>query len=233
MSLRRSLVLVSVSVLAACKSTPMPGPCSPEAGGLAIQLKIRAPIKMFSQRAEQVLFVRLPGPGGSPAAGEQIVSNYEKDGYVYLLNAPPGTYVAVAGFKEMESAPLTPVTLASSSSFSVSYTYQPGPTNYTTYFPEDMIRATQVTVSAGSITFCGDFVVDQHVGLEGADPTQHFFYAQFGDGDEDENLLENAFGGDYHYRGTLHEASTNVKAVSDFREDEESRVVEAGWSLVP
>jgi hypothetical protein len=201
-------VLVTVCVLAACKSTPLPGPFSPEAGGIAIRVKTRAPISVFPQRTAQVLFVRLSGSGGSPTAGEQIVSNYEMDGYVYLLNAPPGTYVAVAG-------------------------YQPNPTSLTTYFPEDMIRATEVTVLPGSITFCGDFVVDQHLGLEGADSTQSFFYARFGEGDEDENYLEDAFGGDYHYRGTLREARTDGKALSDFRYQEESRVVEAGWSLAP
>jgi hypothetical protein len=222
------LFFASAFALAACRTVPMPGPRSPELGGLAIRVKTRAPVRIISQRAEQVLFVRLAGPGGSVLAGEPMPSNYAKDGYLYLLNAPPGAYVAVACFRDMEPVPSAP---APSPGFSV--TFQPGPTNYTTYFPEDMIRATQATLTGGCITFVGEFVVDQHLGLDDADPTQRHFYAQFGAGDEDESFMANAFGGDYHYRGSLHESATDARACDAFHAKTESRTTEAGWSLGP
>lgn len=231
MSIRSALV-ASICLLAACRSAPMAGPVSPAVGGIAIRVKARAPISVFSQRAEQVLFVRLAGPGTPATAGQPMPSNYLKDGYIYLLNAPPGTYVAVAGFKDMEPVPSVPSAPAAPG-LSVSVTFSPSATNYTTYFPEDMIRATETEVTAGRIAFMGSFVVDQQVGLDGADPTQRHFYAQLGKGDEEESFLANAFGGDYHYRGELHEASTDARARSAFREDVESRASEAGWSLAP
>jgi len=227
MSFGRSVLLVAACALAACASTSNVPPRQPDHGGIAIRVKVRAPVRIISQRPSQVLFVRLSGPGGSVADGELVPSNHEQDGYVFLLNALPGTYVAVTCFKDMERAP---VTVASSSNFSVSF--RPSPSNYTTYFPEEMIRQTEVIVPAGGIAFMGEYVVDQSVGLKGADPTQLHFYSRFGDGDEDEGLLENAFGGDYHYRGALHESTQDEEARADFREACDGRLVEAGWSPV-
>ena len=219
----RVLSLPLILALASCAAAP-PAPSSPDSAGLAIRVNVRAPVRLFSQDPEQVLFVRLSGEGGSFTSGEVLPSNYEDGGYLYLLNAPPGTYVAVCCFKDMEPAPAGPAPAG----FSVSF--RPGSTNYTTYFPEDLIRETQVTVRPGQIAFMGDFVVDQNLGLEEGDPTQRAYYARFGGGDADENFLMNALGGDYHYRGSKHESEHGATAQADFVESANSSLVEAGWS---
>ena len=51
-----------------------------------------------------------------------------------------------------------------------------------------MIAETEVTLSAGSVAFMGDFVVDQSLGLKDADATQRHLYALFGGGDEREGF---------------------------------------------
>jgi len=239
MSGRRSLVLVTCA-LAACSSTShMPAPASPEASGVAIYVKIRAPVRIVTKKAEQVLFVRLAGPDSSVVEGEPIPSNCLQDGYAILLNAPPGTYVAVAGFDEMEPVPNAPpdpsfggtVALSGHSSVSVSYSpFRPGPTNYTTYFSEDMIRQTAVTVSAGQVAFMGDFVVDQSVGLKGADPTQQHFAKQLGG---DESMVSDIFEKSYHYRGELHDVARSAATEADFRKAVSGKLVEVGWSAMP
>ncbi|MSR61207.1 MAG: hypothetical protein EXS08_02000 [Planctomycetes bacterium] len=218
----RFLPVVLALAIASCASAP-PAPSAPDSAGIAIGVSVRPPVRLFSQEPEQVLFVRLAGADDSFTSGELMPSNYSSGGYLYLLNAPPGTYVAVSCFKDMEPVPAAPA----APGFSV--TFGPGATNYTTYFPENMIRETRVTVGPGQIAFMGNFTVDQDVGLKDADPTQHAYYARFGGGDENENFLMNALGGDYHYRGTLHESDHAAAAQADFRESANSHLSEAGW----
>lgn len=220
----RTLFLSLCLACASCTSTP-PGPAGADSAGLGIRVRVRAPVRMFSQNPEQVLFVRLAGPGGGFTGGEPMPSNYQADGYLYLLNAPPGTYVAVSCFKKMEPVPAAGT--QTSSGFSV--IFQPGATNYTTYFPEDMVRATQVTVRAGEVAFVGEFVVDQDLGLDEGDATQRYYYALFGQGEQSESFLENALGGDYHYRGSLHSSSQDAVARSHFVKAGGGRLAEAGW----
>lgn len=219
-----ALALCSTLLISSCASAP-PARVSSDSAGVAIHVKVRAPVRVFSQEPQQVLFVRLSGPGGAPESGELMPSNYASGGYLYLLNAAPGTYVAVTCFKEME--PGTGGSATAAPGLSVSF--RPGATNFTTYFPEAMIRETEITVKPGEIAFMGDFVVDQYVGLKDADPTQRAYYTLFGGSDEEENFLANALGGDYHYRGTLHESDHGSAAQEDFERCTNMKLAEAGW----
>ena len=223
----RVLPLFLTLALAGCASAT-PAPSAPDSAGIAIGVTVRPPARMFSQEPEQVLFVRLAGEGDSFTSGELMPSNYASGGYLYLLNAPPGTYVAVTCFKDMEPVPATPEAPAHSG-IHASVSFQPGQTNYTTYFPEQMIRETRITVQPGQIAFMGNFTVDQDLGLKDADPTQREYYARFGGRDESESFLANALGGDYHYRGTLHASDHGAAARAEFVESTNNRLVEAGW----
>ena len=218
------VIALFVALLGVSCASPPPAPIGPNSVGLAIHVKVRPVVRLVSEAPAQVLFVRLSAEGGSITDGEPIPSNYASGDTLYLLNAAPGTYVAVACFKHLEptpsSAPLPQ---------GVSITVRPGPSNYTTYFQEPMIHATTVTPQPGRIAFMGNFVVDQNMGFEDADPTQRAYYAQFGAGDENENLLENALGGDFHYRGTLHESDTGASVQADFAASMDRSLLEAGW----
>jgi hypothetical protein len=77
-----------------------------------------------------------------------IRSNYVKDSRAYLLNAGPGTYVAVA-------------------SMFLSPGVQRG--TYITYFPRDLLEYTRITVREGEVAFMGAFDLGTSVGLDGAD----------------------------------------------------------------
>jgi len=249
--------------MAACSSTAhMPAPVSPEAAGIAIRVKTRPPIRIVSQDVGQVLFVRLTGNDGTAVTGEAMPSNHRDGEYLLLLNATPGTYVAVASLKEpVQATPVHPsssrslrlaelgplgldldsrtdgadaddLVIARKGHLSLKVRLAPESTPFfhpsaTTYFPEDMIQATLVTVGAGGVAFMGDFVVDQSVGMEGADPTQLYFAAQFGG---DKSMASNMLKMSFHYRGELHASSRDAEARADFCDAVNEHLIEAGWS---
>jgi hypothetical protein len=144
--------------------------------------------------------------------GELLPSNYVEDRYVYLLNAEPGRYVAVASTRAQSGfGPLI------------------GETHYTTYFPEDMIKVTEIMVEPGNLAYMGTFSLKQTVGLDGADKTQIYFYRMLAPGDERESSQGSYSSGTWTYRGSLREAVQSEGEQAVFREHAQEVLAEVGW----
>ncbi len=218
--------------LLACASLPPPAAESPGSAGIAISITNFAPIEIFWRTPDRVFFMRLDEEDESGfTGGELLPSNYAKDGYVYLLNAEPGRYVAVASTRAQSAPPggsaMHPV--ASSGHTTVSAGVSIGPTDYTVYFPEDLIRLSDVSVESGMIAYMGTFRINTSVGLGDADETQRYFYRMLAPGHEGKSIVGHIFSGDYQYHGSLREALQGENEQAKFRKRARKTLPAVGW----
>jgi hypothetical protein len=175
------------------------------------------------------MFVRLEGNDRSQYISTQpIASNYNKDGYIYLLNAPPGRYAAVATYRSQAGAPSAPT---GTDGGGVTVTFNPGDTDYTTYFSRDLVTATEVTVEPGRIVFMGEFIVDMSTSFKDTDDVQRHYFRLISPGVEDRNEFLGLMSGDYHYTGTLHELTQDEDAHKRFLTATRKNLGEAGWMI--
>ncbi len=218
--------IFAISVLSACAGQmPAPTPQDGASAGIGVLVKTRARIKLFSVKVDSVMFVRLEGNDSSQYISTQpIASNYNKDGYIYLLNAPPGRYTAVATFRSQASPPSAP---GGGGGFTV--TVNPGDTDYTTYFSRDLVKATEITVEPGRIVFMGEVIVDTSTSFKDADDVQSHYFRLISPGVEDRNKFLGLMSGDYHYTGTLHEVNKDDEARERFLATTKENLGEAGW----
>lgn len=198
---KKILALFIMVELAGCATIQPPRPQDPQSAAIGISVKLRAPITIFSSSADMIYFIKIDEEGGLYNQERFIRSNYLKDGQIYFLNVEPGRYAAVACYQIKNVPKMNPYT-----------GHMNGRTEseYTTFFPEDLIKLTEVIVEAGTIKFMGTYVVDQTVGFQEADNAQlHYFQliapgAYFGP--VTTVLLSMLSGhGDYYYAGLLHE----------------------------
>jgi hypothetical protein len=172
-----------------------------------------------------------------------IQSNHSRDGRVYLLNVPPGDYVAVAAFtaKRPPSAPDYGRLCTTSEIASAQACYE-----YYSYFPKDLIELTRVSVGRGQFAFAGSYVIDNTPGLGNADPVQ-LHYAEviapgvrnMGPGETIREAAVEALakrrdfpGHAFHYRGSVHEAGRDDNARSEFLVKARQDLTEGGWSAI-
>jgi hypothetical protein len=200
-------MFVIFGLLGCATTLPPPKPLDHQMGGIGISLKTRPPVKIVTQKPDRVYFVKLhEGTESSLIQSSVMASNYVKGDYIYLLNAPPGRYVAVA---------------ATRSQFVVSL----GKTDYATYFPKELIKLTEVTVKPGSVVFMGEFIVDQSVGLKGCDDVQLHYYRLLAPGAENRIMF-----GDYHYRGSLYRAHQDKAAYDQYLIKAKEHLGDTGWA---
>ncbi|HEX5137479.1 MAG TPA: hypothetical protein VFY93_10935 [Planctomycetota bacterium] len=135
-------------LLAACQGAPPPAPAGPASSVVAIALITRADRPPHEGRPRTAYFVKLAAEGTQPIL---LRSDYERDGVLYLVNAQPGRYAAVA-------------------------CYGKGETNdWTAYFPESLIRATEKEVPEGRVVLLGSFRVDlRSISTPGDATQQHY-----------------------------------------------------------
>jgi hypothetical protein len=139
---RRTVIVAALALLGACATEPrLAEMAQPDGCAVAIQVNGAGAIALMSaETPDQIIFVRLSGDG---LLGEELVrSNFSAGDRIYLLNAAPGTYAAVASTKSMPS----PFAYGS-------------PGTRTTYFPRDMVALTKVEVRKGELVFMGRFDV--------------------------------------------------------------------------
>ena len=197
--LSASSVLVAI-FLSGCATTPptqpIPELSQPQSAGLGIDVTLKAIIAAFSYTPDQIYFAKIDGKD-SLLQQQIIPSNYAKGGRAYLLNARPGTYVAVAAF--------------------FSYTPMLGgkTTQYTTYLSKELVEQTKVTVRENDFVFMGSYVVQQSLG--GPDKVQTHYQNLLAPG-----VLRRGFGVfnperlDYHYRGVLIEHKSDEQTRNEF-----------------
>jgi len=125
-------------VLGACAGVPVPTPSAPENALIGIQIRLTSFETGTTYYPDQVWFARMEQGTEATAVLE---SSYTRGHTVYLLNAPPGRYAAVAVGELVD-----------------------GKTDYT-YLPRECIEATEVTVEAGKSAFVGLLVAKRRAGI--------------------------------------------------------------------
>ena len=203
---------VAAMFLSACASAPPPRPHNPEGAIIGIVVDIRAPVRLFHGHPDRVFFIKLDDEHGL-FQNQVIPSSYTSGGRVYLLNATPGRYAAVAAF---DVKPGTPYSRA---------------LTYTTYFAKDLIEDTEVTVGPNEVVFMGSYVVDDSVGLGGADELQQHYAELIAPGIPKSGLL-NILSGEYQYRGSIHDRKHDAESKNSFLKEAKVDLAAAGWDSV-
>lgn len=220
-------LLVLSLAISACATEPAQRPIGPQSAAIGIDLLIRGPLVIITKYAHEVYLIRLDEDHGL-IQRQLFGSNHRADGRVYFLNVRPGRYAAVAEHHTMQ--------------------VQTRKIGYMTYFPEDLIRLTEVTVKPGEFAFMGKYVVDQLKGFSRADKAQnHYFdlispggpksmWGQIGNvmalkllGPDGAKIFRLKSSG-FHYPGTVHENSRNDDARRRFLAQAKEDLAASGWA---
>ena len=185
--------LLLVGTFAEAKSPPLPPP-DPGRGSIGVTIRAIPPMKIGRMTAVQVFFAR-PADGEDVLNSEYVVSsNYSNKKQVYLLNAEPGRYVAVAA-----RLPGT----------------GPGFT-YAAFFSKEMLPEMEVTVVPGELVFMGDFLLQTSTKMDQADPAQSYFYRLIWPEAANSGFLKRTFSGQASYTATLRRVTKTVERELDF-----------------
>ncbi|MCZ6656011.1 MAG: hypothetical protein O7C67_01830 [Gammaproteobacteria bacterium] len=192
------MVLVSLLLLgnfAEAKRPPLPQP-DPGRGSIGVTIRAVPPGKIGRLTAVQVHFAR-PAEGEDVLNSEYVVSsNYSNKKQVYLLNAKPGRYVAVAA-------------RLSGGGAATGFKYE-------AFFSKDMLSETEVTVVAGELTFMGEFLLQTSTKMAEADPVQSYFYRLISPEAARKGFLGRAFSGHAPYTATLKNVDKTVEDEHEF-----------------
>lgn len=189
-----AIILLSI-VFSSCAGTlPPPQPIDHRIAGIAIHITESPPAGIWFKRIPgRIYFIRLEdGASDSYIKHSVIASNYSKDGYIYLLNVPPGRYAAVASYTRVPTT---------------DYNY-----NYSTYYSRELVKLTEIEVKSGEIAFMGRFLINQAMtnslaatlvpveGLQGAEDVQLHYFRLISPGAENRDLLTGLIfpPGDFH-----------------------------------
>jgi len=143
--------LLLLLALAACKSTPPPPPATESSSVVAIMLKTEPDREPHTGHPKTAYFVKLADEGDALQQSVLLRSDYAAEGVLYLMNAAPGRYAAVACYGAGEGH------------------------EWTAYFPEDLIRASAKQVPAGKVVLLGSFDVDLRSISTNGDEAQHYY----------------------------------------------------------
>lgn len=217
-AVKTTSVLLALFALSACVSPPTIR--DSQSTAIGISMRIRAPDRLFCCRPEKVYFVTAERKEDLYTQGRLIEANYVADDRAYLLNAPPGYYVAVAAYHKTDS-------------YHSIY-------RYTTFFTREVVGLTEVSVGPGSIVFMGNYVVHQAVDLTNPDEAQISFMPLIDRtpllrlGDTEEAIMPGVAagvdGGVFSYSGLLGEANRDRHAEETFLEKALDDLREGGWS---
>jgi hypothetical protein len=215
-------VLGSLLLLAAACTTPPPSPLKPDSAIVGVRVALADPLGGAEHDAQSVFFVRMEADGQF-AKGQVIQSNYASDGYAFLVNAEPGTYVAVAA---META-------TSGGGARVGGSFHAGASQSVpmlTYFPEAVIGHTSVEVKPATAAFMGEYVLGQHTEFERADELQRYYHHALQPDQESQTGVALNSSGSKAYCGELKAEDRSANALSRFVTAVGPALDDAGWS---
>ena len=190
-----------------------------------------------------VYFVRIE-KGNDPLSQQVLIpSNYFEDGYVYLLNARPGRYAAVAAALLVDVKKHTKTTTmpvggggSFSGSVGVSYTIE-GPIEDVILLPGDAIQGTLVDVKPDSVAFMGEWRLKSPLTyeIEGSRWSRPSPWSPSDGGADAAQLhysrLAKAEGiGTAHRRGSEPESDRSDAAWQAFLPHARERLADTGWS---
>ena len=164
-----------------------------ERGSIGLTVKAIPPIKIGKIHAVQVSFVRVLSDEDALNAEYVITSNYSKNRQIYLLNAKPGRYVAVAAQLRAAQGLV-------------------GGQQYYVFFSADLIRQTEIEVSADEIVFMGDYVVNTAMKMIDADPSQGHYYRLILPTTAPQGYMKRLFGGIIPYLASLNQVAKDPDA---------------------
>ncbi|MEZ5330977.1 MAG: hypothetical protein R2991_02745 [Thermoanaerobaculia bacterium] len=208
---RAAILLLAAGLLVAAADPAPPDP-EPGKGAIGVSLRGWSPGGADRLEAVEVRFVRADRGDGPYLSNDLIESNYAgKDGRVYLLNAEPGEYAAVA-FRTRGG-----------SLFAVR-------DKQWLFHEKKLIDATTVTVHAGALSFAGDYGVGGTIWRGGAEDMRegnpyaadesqvHYLALMFPEA-EGKSTLARIYGSHPVYLATLLERKTrrDAEAEAEFR----------------
>jgi hypothetical protein len=221
-------IWIGLCVCLGCATVPPPPPAGSDVSVVGIKVEVRDPLaKLFGPlwpicivlycgeySAVAVYFVRTDT--SNPFSQETLIpSNYASDGYVYLVNAPPGRYAAVAAFHN-QPMPGTTSTTNLGGGFSASATLS-GSLGSATYFSEDLIGKTEVAVEPSSATLMGELVVSQSWTWRPDDAQTHY---------------HRLVGAGIPHTGNKHSWNRSEGAQQKFLKHVQERFADDGWARV-
>ncbi|MCF6208985.1 MAG: hypothetical protein L3J61_06365, partial [Ghiorsea sp.] len=116
-----------------------------KSSAIGISLEIDAPLGfawLKPHNDEIVYFIRVDH-SQNMLQPSFIQSNYAKDGRIYLLNALPGEYMAIAYSYGVPTGS----------------TSGPQSNRYLVYFSKDLVKQTHVSIGQGQIAFAGNYIL--------------------------------------------------------------------------
>lgn len=192
---------------------PPPQPLDHRSAGIAIHITEVPPAGLWFKRIPgRIHFIRLDDIDSTSFIKNSVISsNYSRDGYIYLLNVPPGRYAAVASLSYVSTT---------------KYNY-----TYSTYYSGELAKLTEIEVQSGEIAFMGRFLVNTPLGLKGADDVQVHYFRLMAPGAENRNeVLSLLFPpGDFHYKGDLLEAHQSDEGRAEFAKKAKVHFKDSGW----
>jgi hypothetical protein len=208
--------VIMLGLLGCASTLPPPKPADSQRAVIGISVKTRSPITTFTEKPEMVYFIKMDNDEDLYTQGNFIRSNYAKHGQIYLLNVKPGRYAAVACYIKKRVTMIT---------------------EYTTFFPKELVKLTEVTVAPGTTAFMGEYVIDMSLGLEDADDCQRHYCQIIAPGaftDEARMIFAPLITGhgDYYYRGSLHEKHLDREAEIRFLNNAQEHFEGTFWTSV-
>lgn len=176
------IIVFIIPFIIACNTFPktLKTPETTRQSIIAISIKTRSLIRVFTNRPDTVYFVQLDEDESIDSSSRIVSSNYIKGDYAYLIGAQPGKYAVVA------------------------VSYMKSQQIYSTFLNLESIGKTVVEVGEGDIVFAGKIVVDdqlksiyQNIEKNGDKAQLHYY-----------RLLQNIVNGVF-YCGTFKDYANN------------------------
>ncbi len=165
-----------------CKTALPQLPVNDQSSIIGISINIMQPLSIFTSHPKAVYFVRMEDDD-IINQNNLISSNYYKDDIIYLLNARPGRYIAVAAFEET----ISPSNDENEKSRTMYNSF---------YFPYNLIKMTEVELMPGDIAFMGTITVKKPWSLSFSNPDEAQLYycrllqPEFADAEANSSVLD-------------------------------------------
>ena len=214
--------IVDCSTISSYSTGPPPRRLAPERSIIAIEIIERGAIRFVKSFPDKVYFVRMNEEGDLLTQEDIIPSNSKQGDYVYLVNARPGRYAAVATWKRVEVRTMPPPESTAPPDTSRSI--------YRTFFSKDLVTATEVIVPPSTLIYMGRIEVDLSSGMSDGDEVQrHFLKLLSPTGNL--GFIERMLTGnsDYINKGTLREIRRNRETELEFLKDAIERFEVTDW----
>lgn|SRR5204862_1242452 len=201
---RRALfvAVLLIGSLPGCASIPRAE--DPDSSAIAIRFETQVPV--FGHVPSTVFFARIEDDG-EIAQDQVIESNFARRGRVYLLNAAPGKYVAVASVRSDQYG------------------------RYLTLFSKELIESTRVEVVPGKLAFMGSYFVREPPGMGSAEPIQKHYAELLAPG-LPESWAKQFMFLTYLYRGRMQKRRRDEAAEAEFLAESREDFAGSGWEEI-